>query len=132
MANFTNPTVQASRLIQFIGDTVSDSEEPIAQLPAIAEIIGAPSEESAVGIALQLHETGLIRTQVKPVKLLGGGIIFLGVDLTLRGWTRFEEQAKQTVAQEEVDSSRSHKYDITLSFAGEDREYARKLVFRHE
>ena len=130
MANFTNPTVQASRLIQFIGDTVSDSEEPIAQLPAIAEIIGAPSEESALGIALQLHETGLIRTQVKPVKLLGGGIIFLGVDLTLRGWTRFEEQAKQTVVQDPRDSSRSHKYDITLSFAGEDREYARKLASR--
>ena len=36
----------------------------------------------------------------------------------------------QTGAQDPRDSSRSHKYDVTLSFAGEDRDYARKLAAR--
>ena len=80
MANFTNPTVQATRLIRYIGDTVSDSGEPIDQLPAIAEIIGGPNEESALNIALQLHETGLISTEGKPTKFYGGEIAFLGVE----------------------------------------------------
>ncbi len=130
MANSTNPTVQASKLIRYIGDVVSESGEPIDQLPPIAEIIGAPSEESALGIALQLHEAGLISTQGKPTKFYGGEISFPGVDLTLEGWTRYKAQQRPTVAQDPGNSAQNRKYDVILSFAGEDREYARKLAFR--
>ena len=130
MANFTNPTVQASRLIRYIGDIVSESGEPIAELPPIAEIIGAPSEESALSIALQLHEAGLISTWGKPTKFYGGEIAFLGVDLTLAGWAKHEAQKRQPIAQSLGKSAQNHKYDVTLSFAGEDREYARKLAPR--
>ena len=128
MANFTNPTVQASRLIQFIGDTVSESGETITDLPPIAELIGAPSEETACDIALQLHEEGLIRTQGKPTRFYGGGISFHGVDLTLKGWAQYEAQTQQPVAGNLGKSAQNYKYDVTLSFAGEDRKYASKLA----
>lgn len=130
MSRFTNPTVQASRLIRYIGDTVSDSGEPIPQLPPIAENIGAPSEEFAQGIALQLHEARLISTQGKPTKFYGGEITFHGVDLTLEGWARYEAQKQQPVARNLGNSAQNHKYDVTLSFAGEDRVYASKLAAR--
>ena len=130
MVNFTSPIVQASRLIRHIGDTVSASGESIDELPPIAEIIGAPSEESACDIALQLYEAGLINTQGEPTTFYGGEIKFYGVNLTLEGWARYEAQRQQSVGRNLGNSARTHKYDVTLSFAGEDREYASKLAAR--
>lgn len=139
MPNFSNPLVQASNLIRYIGDTVSAKGKPIPELPPIAEIIGAPDEKTASDIAMELHREGSITTSGKPTKFYGGETAFLEVGLSLKGWSQYEElKQKSETAPESLGQDspqpkagnplKNYKYDVTLSFAGEDRRYAKKLV----
>ena len=76
-------------LIQCIGDRVSESGEPIPNLSEIRSVIGAPSEQVFCQLVEELHEDRLIR-MANPVKPFGGTPLFLDVNLSQRGWERYE------------------------------------------
>ena len=91
MSEFTSPAVQATNLIRYIGDQVSESGKPIPRLPKISTAIGVSSEEFFEQLIEELFERGIIKmTKSKdwPTDLTR----FANVNLTFDGWKQYEAE----------------------------------------
>ena len=95
MNEFRSPAVQAVNLIRYIGDQVSESGQPIGQFSGadIQDVTGAPSSVFAQELAKELCETDVIKVRTRP-ETLNGGMRFMGVNLTLAGWDRYEAEKR--------------------------------------
>ena len=87
-----NTNLLAMNLIRHIGDLVSETGQPIDQLSSVAEMIGAPSEAISDSLVEELIERGLIR--VNNVTKFPDDKIFFGVNLSLDGWEKYEEEKR--------------------------------------
>lgn len=85
-----NVSLLAMNLIRYVGDQVSETGRPIAQLSGVASIIGAPSEEISDNIVEELEEHGLLR--IGNITETFGGSIFLNVTLSVEGWKKYKEE----------------------------------------
>ena len=92
MRTFISPAIQATNLIRYIGDKVSESGKPIDKLAGISATIGAPSEDFAVQLVNELCESGVIRKLGPARSMLTN--VFLGVNLTLAGWEKYESEKR--------------------------------------
>lgn len=93
MNEFTSPAVQAMDIIRFIGDQVSESGEPLQFSGTdLQMIIDAPSRRFAEQLVEELYESGAIR-MVEPSRTFAG-TTFLDVNLTLKGWERYEAEKR--------------------------------------
>ena len=90
MSNTMNTKLLAMNLIRHIGDQVSETGQPIEQLSGVAGMVGAPSEEISDSIVEELEERGLIR--IGNTAKTFDGTLFLGVNLSLDGWEKYEEE----------------------------------------
>ena len=90
MSNTMNTKLLATNLVRYIGDQVSETGQPIAQISGLAGMIDAPSEEISDSIVEELKERGLIR--IGNTTKTFDGTIFLGVNLSLEGWEKYEEE----------------------------------------
>ncbi len=83
-----NPAIQAENIIRFVGDHLLNSGSKIENLPIdFHAIIGAPSREFAVELALELQKRDLITC-------IDGNDDLMNVGLTLSGWERYEAERK--------------------------------------
>ena len=93
-----SPIVQAENMIRFIGDEVCRSGEDLAVLPDnLHATIASPSRQSAIDLAVELEERGFLRLNAKGAAgSLGKSqhpiSIPTGINLTLDGWQRYEEE----------------------------------------
>ena len=90
MSNTMNTKLLAMNLIRHIGDQVSETGQPIEQLAGVAGMVGAPSEEISDSIVEELEDRGLIR--IGNTTKTFDGTLFLGVNLSLDGWEKYEEE----------------------------------------
>lgn len=88
MPEFENPAMLAINLIRYIGDRISETGEPIAQMSEFSGEIGAPSNPIADEIFMELLDKGIVRVKNYVEKY--GGTIFLNVNLSLEGWKDYE------------------------------------------
>ena len=84
MNNFVSPAIQAMNLIRDIGDVVSHTGEPIRQYPG--------GDEFSVQLIDELVDSGIVK--VKNDVRAFEGTAFLGVNLTLEGWERYEREKR--------------------------------------
>lgn len=82
MADFVNPAKQAMDLIREIGDKVSQSKQPIEQLQY--------SDRFTEQLIDELIDHGIVKVDNK--SSFFGGVIYLGVNLTLNGWKQFNRE----------------------------------------
>ena len=87
-----NVQLLAINLIRHIGDEVSKIGQPIVQLSGVAGIIDAPSDEIADNLIEELCERKLIT--IGNIDRLMDGTIFTGVNLSLDGWEKYEEEKR--------------------------------------
>ena len=80
-------------LIRYVGDRVSESGEPIENLPCDPKITDSPSEDFFIQIVEELYEHGILR-MLEPERLTGGGVSLLYVTLSLEGWERYEAEKR--------------------------------------
>ena len=105
MADFTSPAVQAMNLIRYIGDEVVKSGEPIPQFPGnIHEFIHAPTSAFARELIEELQNSHMINVSkvalvIKETErhLAVDEHIFRGVNLTLQGWEKYEDEKRGQV-----------------------------------
>ena len=93
-----SPIMQAENLIRYIGDEVRRSGSDLGLLPEyLHAVIGAPSREAAIKLAIELGERGFLR--LNP----GGAAGTIGrskvpvsmpteIGLSLDGWQRYEDE----------------------------------------
>ena len=94
MSNFINPKIQAMNLVRYIGDQVSESGEPIMELPEdIGSIMGSPSEQFASHLVKELGRKGFISIGHTDT-FMNGRTEFLIVNLTLEGWEQYEAERR--------------------------------------
>ena len=84
MNDFVSPAVQAMNLIRKIGDTISQTGEPIQRFPG--------GDEFSVQLVDELVDSGIVK--VKDDVRAFEGTAFLGVNLTLEGWERYEQEKR--------------------------------------
>jgi hypothetical protein len=90
------PAQQATNIIRFIGDIISETGEPVADLPASFHAsVGSPSRSFAMRIAAQLVRRGLLTatqcgTMDSPDEIMD-------IDLTLDGWERYQAEKRGQV-----------------------------------
>ena len=84
MNDFVSPAIQAMNLIREIGDKVSQSGEPIGQFSC-----GDKFSEQLID---ELVEIGIIK--VADDHRLFEGTVFMGVNLTLKGWEQYEQEKR--------------------------------------
>lgn len=84
MNDFVSPAVQAMNLIREIGDKVSQSGEPIRQF--------SRGDEFSVQLIDELVDSGIIMV-ANDVRTFEG-TAFMGVNLTLEGWKRYEQEKR--------------------------------------
>ena len=87
-----NAKLLAMNLICYIGDQVSESGKPIAQLSNLCGIVDAPSEEIAQSVLDELREKGVIITRNVTATMDGNN--YMGVNLSLEGWEQYEEERR--------------------------------------
>ncbi len=99
-ASLPSPVVQAENMIRFVGDEVLRSGAKLAQLPEdLYVIVGAPGRGSAIDLATELDErgvlklnpqgaTGTIGNSPRPVPMP------TEIDLTLDGWQKYEDEKR--------------------------------------
>lgn len=87
-----NPAQQAMNIIRYIGDHVSKSGVPIMHFSVndMFEEVGAPSGVFLSGLVRELRDHGVISTASTGE--------FLHVNLTLKGWERYESQKRGQVS----------------------------------
>ena len=96
MNKFISPAVQAMNLIRYIGDEVSQSGEPISQLPVadLRSAIDAPSEKFVEQLVEELDGQDILR-MTEPMQTQQTGVIcYCNVNLSLRGWERYEAEKR--------------------------------------
>ena len=91
--NFSSPAVQAMNLIRYVGDRVSESGEPIKNLPCDPKIANSPSKEFFIQIVKELYEQGFLRMS-EPQRVSVRGMIFSFVTLSLSGWEQYEAEKR--------------------------------------
>ena len=91
--NFSSPAVQAMNLIRYVGDRVSESGEPIKNLPCDPKIANSPSKEFFIQIVRELYEQGFLRMS-EPQRVSVRGMIFSFVTLSLSGWEQYEAEKR--------------------------------------
>lgn len=92
MGGAMNARLLATNLIRHIGDQVSESGQPIANLSSFGKLIDAPSEEIADGLLKQLEERKVVT--VGNITEMMGGTLFMQVNLSLDGWEKYEEEQR--------------------------------------
>jgi len=86
-----SPTQQATNIIRYIGDRVSASGTPIANLaPSFHAAIGSPNRNSGLSVARQLLHSGLLKA-IEAGEMNSPDQI-IQVDLTLSGWEQYEAE----------------------------------------
>lgn len=87
-----NAKVLAMNIIRYIGDRVLETGRPLDQLSSVARVIGAPSDEIANGLIVELNDIGLIKFRHS----IGSfeGTSFLSVDLSLDGWEQYDAEKR--------------------------------------
>ncbi len=95
-----SPIVQAAHMIRFIGDEVRWSGEDLKGLPDhLHAVIGAPGRQSAIDLAIELHNGRLLRLNpsgaagtigdsARPISMP------TDITLTLDGWQRYEDERR--------------------------------------
>lgn len=86
MSDFINPAQQAMNLIRKIGDGVSQSRQPIGHFPVSA------SDKFLIQLIEELVEHGIIKITDSANTFEGAQ--FLNVNLTLKGWERYEQEKR--------------------------------------
>ena len=86
MNDFVNPAQQAMDLIRKIGDDVSQSGQPIRQIPVPAR------DKFRIQLIDELVEHGIIK--ITNVARSFKVTQFLNVNLTLEGWERYEQEKR--------------------------------------
>ena len=95
-----SPIIQAENLIRFVGREVIRSGGDLAALPDhVPALIGAPSREIAIKLAIELKERGLLRlTSGVTATKIGNSVIpknaLSEINLTLDGWQRYEDERR--------------------------------------
>lgn len=95
-----SPAMQAENLIRFVGDEVSHSGEKITNLPLhVYAVMGAGSYQSAIDLAKELWERGLLRLNPKGTSaIIAGSPIAMSIptdiNLSLDGWERYEAEKR--------------------------------------
>lgn len=91
------PAEQATNIIRYVGDTVSQTGQRIQRFPeSFYAIIGAPNREFAEELLAELIDRGFLSG--KASSYVGGGRVFADVSLTLDGWQSFEAEKRGVVA----------------------------------
>ncbi len=85
MNGFVSPAVQAMNLIREIGDKVSQSGEPIRKFSC--------GDKFSEQLFDELVDSGIIKV-ANVVRALGGRTALVGVNLTLEGWERYEQEKR--------------------------------------
>jgi len=87
-AKLPNPAIQAENIIRFVGDHLLNSGSKIENLPVgFYAIIGAPNQEFAIELALELEKRGLLTC-------IDANDDLLNVGLSLSGWEHYEAEQK--------------------------------------
>ena len=94
MPEFVNPSTLTINLIRYIGDRVSETGKPIAELSDFSSNIGAPSDLISEDIFRELLEKKLVRAINQ--NLYAG--YFLNVNLGLEGWERYEAEKRGSLS----------------------------------
>lgn len=91
--NLYDPATQATDLIRYIGDHVSDTGSPIPEISGtdIQREIGTPSEELAADIVRELREDRVV--VMDDVGTLGSKT-YASVNLSLEGWRRYAAERR--------------------------------------
>ena len=95
-----SPILQAVNLISFIGDAVRRSGDDLVVLPEnIHAIIGAPGRQSAINLAIELGQRGILRLSPKgATDTIGDSLreisIPTEINLTLDGWQQYEDEKR--------------------------------------
>jgi|SRR3954447_1175995 hypothetical protein len=88
-----SPAQQAINVIRFLGERISESGKPIADLPSsFPAVIGSPNRDFALRIAKQLASAGYLSAidcgdMESPDEIME-------VDLTLAGWSEYEKERR--------------------------------------
>lgn len=95
MSNFVSPSQQAMNIIRFIGDNVIETGEPIGSIHSqdFFEAVDAPSGKFAAQLMKGLFNDDLV-TGGEPIDFLTGETTFISVNLTLKGWERYESESR--------------------------------------
>lgn len=95
-AKLPNPAQQATNIIRFVGDQVSETGKPIPNAPDwFFSRVGSPNPEFAFTIASELADREILSGNVK---LLGDKPVFMNVGLTLGGWEHYEAEKRGKVS----------------------------------
>lgn len=87
MNDFVNPAQQAMDLIRKIGDDVSQTRKPMT-------ILRIDDDEFSVQLMEELVERGAVKVTKSIPLRRGRGAKFIGVNLTLNGWERYEQEKR--------------------------------------
>ena len=87
MNDFVNPAQQAMDLIRKIGDDVSQTRKPMT-------ILRIDDDEFSVQLMEELVERGAVKVTKSIPLQRGRGAKFIGVNLTLNGWERYEQEKR--------------------------------------
>lgn len=96
--NLPSPIVQAGHMIRLIGDEVRRSGENLKVLPEhLHAIVGAPGRQSAMDLAIELKDRGLLRLNPNGAAGTIGNpappnTMPSEINLTLDGWQRYEDE----------------------------------------
>lgn len=95
-ARLPSPSMQASNLIRFIGDQVSQTGDPYFLEEATAAIVGAPNPNALYRLIDQLINRGHILKAGSDKRANSrGGIVQRSLfDLTLDGWEKYENERR--------------------------------------
>ena len=89
MNDFVSPATQAVNLIREIGDRVSETGEPIQQF--------STEDDFSVQLIEELMRIGLVKFE-KKLLLDGSEAMFWSLNLTLKGWERYEAEKRGKLA----------------------------------
>ena len=93
-----SPIIQAGHMIRFIGDEVRRSGEDLKVLPEhLHAVVGAPGRQSAIDLAIEMHDRGLLRLNPNGAAGTIGNpprsiTMPSEINLTLDGWQRYEDE----------------------------------------
>lgn len=96
MTNFPSTKEQADKLILYIGDRVKELGRPIPELSGFYENIGSPDQESADEVLEKLAKEGFVERKTLARVITGKPVaeerVFFEVDLTEKGWNRYDKK----------------------------------------
>lgn len=92
-----SPAQQAVNIIRFLGDRISESGNPVRELPPhFHASVGSPNRDFALRICQQLAARGLVSAM--DTATFDSPYDVMQVDLTLDGWERYESERRGEVS----------------------------------